>query len=277
MKSCHLDRFDAKKYDDMLRANGLEAATYLDFSASHRRSHFHFFIDADARLYVCFTHRDHELTMKLRGFVPSDLIRSGMVFKKTVKFIPNPNFSRKWVTFTREIELIREVLHAMRRDYFNVGRRRGVAKSDGLEMHGEKLISVTEMSKFVEASNLQNDTDAGHKTRALHRVVRAMHDGECPKCGHLGTSESFYYPRQITNSGPAWSCPRGIHEEFCKCERLVSEACHMCPKCEFTITDTEAEAALKEFQPFMKPNYEIFLEWQDNFRKKSKETTEASE
>jgi len=277
MKSCNPSRFDTKKYDDMLRANGLEVVTYMYSSDSHRLSRFHFFIDANSRLYVCFTSCDHELTMKILSFAPSGLIRSGIVFKKTVKFIPNPNFSRKWVIYAREIEQMREVLHAMRRDYFNVGRRRGVAKSDGLETHGEKLISVTEMSEFVKASNLQNDADAGHKARALHRVVRAMHDGECPKCGHLGTSESFYYPKEVTNSGPAWSCPRGIHEESCRCERLVREACHMCPKCEFTITDTEAEAALKEFHPFMKPNYEIFLEWREEFQKKSKETAEASE
>ena len=35
------------------------------------------------------------------------------------------------------------------------------------------------------------DTDQRSLARACHRIVRAMHDGHCPECGLLDTSERF--------------------------------------------------------------------------------------
>lgn len=81
--------------------------------------------------------------------------------------------------------------------------------------------------------DLNNDTDSSERARALHRVVRAMHDGECPRCHLLTTSEAMALP-----SGN-----------------------HVCPHCEFTISKGEAQAAMEEFAPHMTRNLAVFEEW----------------
>ncbi|MCC7419409.1 MAG: hypothetical protein IT428_03920, partial [Planctomycetaceae bacterium] len=67
-------------------------------------------------------------------------------------------------------------------------------------------------------NSLNNSIDPADKARALHRVVRAMHDGHCPKCGHLGPSETF------------WVCAFS----------LLGPGSHKCPECGFFITAEEA-------------------------------------
>lgn len=74
---------------------------------------------------------------------------------------------------------------------------------------------------------------SAERARALHRVVRALHDGHCPNCGALFELE--------------------------KARRTDGERC--AEDCGFYITHEEADAALKEFQPYMKKNVDIFLEW----------------
>ena len=81
------------------------------------------------------------------------------------------------------------------------------------------------------------DVDAGHKARALHRITRAMHDGHCPKCGHLGPSERFYDET------------RG----------------HVCPKrgCGFIVTHEESRKALDAFRPFLAKSFDIWEQWKN--------------
>jgi hypothetical protein len=86
------------------------------------------------------------------------------------------------------------------------------------------------MGQIAEDCNL--DVERGERARALHRVVRAMHDGHCPKCGHLAPSTAF-------------------DEEWR----------HRCPSCFFTITREEAEAALAEFRPYLNKSVEVFEAW----------------
>lgn len=85
-------------------------------------------------------------------------------------------------------------------------------------------------------AELNNDTDHSERARALHRVVRAMHDGECPKCHALHSSADM--TRYIYAGGG-----------------------HRCPTCAFTITAAESEAALEEFAGFMDKNLAVFEEW----------------
>ena len=80
-------------------------------------------------------------------------------------------------------------------------------------------------------SDLNHDHD---EARALHRVVRAMHDGECPKCHRL-------HPAEVMLVGP----PMG----------------HQCPSCGFSISTAESEAALAEFGKFMDANLAVFEKW----------------
>lgn len=70
------------------------------------------------------------------------------------------------------------------------------------------------------------------RARALHRIVRAMHDGNCPQCGAL-------VPAEHMRDGAT------LH----------------CRACGFTITPEEQAAALAEFAPFMKKNVEVFNQW----------------
>lgn len=72
------------------------------------------------------------------------------------------------------------------------------------------------------------------RARSLHRVVRALHDGHCPSCGAIVDSREVQSPM------------------------ILGEKC---PKCGFYITTEEAAAAMKEFEPVMKKNLEIFEAW----------------
>lgn len=73
------------------------------------------------------------------------------------------------------------------------------------------------------------------RARSLHRVVRALHDGHCPRCSAIFPAEHA--------------------------ERIGFETC---PECGFKITNEEAAAAVKEFAPVMRKSLEIFEEWRRN-------------
>jgi predicted RNA-binding Zn-ribbon protein involved in translation (DUF1610 family) len=79
------------------------------------------------------------------------------------------------------------------------------------------------------------------QARALHRVVRAMHDGHCPNCGYLAASDLFV--KHISSGS----------------ERLTD---HVCPHCGFTVSDAEAKEALAQFAPFLQKSVVLFKEWQ---------------
>jgi hypothetical protein len=86
------------------------------------------------------------------------------------------------------------------------------------------------MGQIAEDCNL--DVERGERARALHRVVRAMHDGHCPNCGCLASADRFDDGHQ-----------------------------HRCPDCHFAITREQAEAALQEFRPFLQKSLEVFEDW----------------
>lgn len=69
-------------------------------------------------------------------------------------------------------------------------------------------------------------------SRALHRVVRAMHDGECPECHNLFSSGEM-------------ETPDG----------------HQCPACAFKISRAESAAVLELFAEYMDRNLEVFKRW----------------
>lgn len=73
------------------------------------------------------------------------------------------------------------------------------------------------------------------KARALHRVWRALNDGDCPSCHrHCAATE-------IVRS------PIGIE----------------CPHCGFYVTHGEIEDIEKMFAPAMNAAVEIFLKWRN--------------
>lgn len=87
--------------------------------------------------------------------------------------------------------------------------------------------------------NLDHD-----EARALHRIVRAMHDGECPKCHAVYSSDQMRFRELVTYGfqGPATTGWR-------------------CPNCLFEITDKEATEVFRIFAPFMERNLAIFEKW----------------
>jgi len=124
-----------------------------------------------------------------------------------------------------------------------------------------------------EGLNLDHD-----EARALHRVVRAMHDGECPKCHTLHDARDMlqYDTPQIrcTKCGKTSAenkqkyCGKGDNKDNeHRWERMPRPAidakivAHVCLKCGFRITAEESAAALAEFGKFMDRNLEIFEQW----------------
>lgn len=95
------------------------------------------------------------------------------------------------------------------------------------------------------AQELALDIDA-EGAGALHRVVRAMHDGYCPKCGYLAGAHRFVIAEPVGD------------------EVRQMELRHQCPACGFTITKDEAEAALALFQPIFSKSVEVFEQWRQN-------------
>jgi len=84
------------------------------------------------------------------------------------------------------------------------------------------------------------------EARSLHRVVRAMHDGECPKCHRVYPAEAMRVTKQ---------------------EHLPPESRigWRCPGCGYKIKQKTGEAALKTFGILMDKNREIFDAWAKEF------------
>lgn len=103
-------------------------------------------------------------------------------------------------------------------------------------------------------SELNLDHD---EARALHRIVRAMHDGECPKCHAVHQSDKMrFYDVDIID--PFVRPPLTTYRD----------SGWRCPSCKFQINDAEAKGALQLFAPFMERNLSIFEKWRANLKAK---------
>lgn len=124
-------------------------------------------------------------------------------------------------------------------------------------------------------SELNLDHD---EARALHRIVRAMHDGECPKCHTLSDSRRMLqYDTPQVRCSKCGKTSKENKQKYCgdgsdkdnghRWEPMPLPAhnavliAHVCPQCGFRITVEESSAALEEFRPFMERNLEIFEKW----------------
>jgi hypothetical protein len=94
------------------------------------------------------------------------------------------------------------------------------------------------------SESLNLDVSSDH-ARALHRVVRAMHDGNCPKCGYLASS-------------PMFEADHPVHR---RPDDPIQGSGHRGPRCGCTISGPEAAAALQAFRPYMLANLEVFEQW----------------
>ena len=105
----------------------------------------------------------------------------------------------------------------------------------------------------VDPDHLNLDVSA-EQARALHRVVRAMHDGHCPSCGYLGPAELFMRDAQHD-----WR--KGGNPPVCPIPNDPEDGWHECPVCHFAITESQARAALKAFRPHLQLSLEVFEQW----------------
>lgn len=99
------------------------------------------------------------------------------------------------------------------------------------------------MAKHADEHFLDVDFEVA---RSIHRVVRAMHDGECPRCHRL------FQPQSVVADRGAYSFASDPKED------------KRCPNCGFAITRDEIDAALAQFAPVMDKNLEIFEQWRAN-------------
>lgn len=91
----------------------------------------------------------------------------------------------------------------------------------------------TERSAYAVEHGLDVDFETA---RSIHRIVRAMHDGECPKCHTL-----FESRHMVSLSGD-----------------------EVCPACGFTITHEESQAAMQTFAPVMERCLKVFERWRSS-------------
>jgi hypothetical protein len=76
--------------------------------------------------------------------------------------------------------------------------------------------------------NLCLDTDVLNKARALHRVWRALNDGDCPKCHHAVAATDVIRPQ--LKDGVWLKCPNDecgfyvLGEEITEIERMFAPA-----------------------------------------------------
>jgi len=79
------------------------------------------------------------------------------------------------------------------------------------------------------------------RARALHRVWRALNDGDCPKCHKYHPASEMIRYHKIVND-PTFKAIE-------------------CPSCGFHVTENEIEAIEKMFAPAMDAAVAIFIEW----------------
>lgn len=87
----------------------------------------------------------------------------------------------------------------------------------------------------VDASPIGSEPTPFEKARAIHRVIRSMHDGHCPDCGHLDESDKF---------------------------RAGGD--YMCPECEFFIPHELATRGIMLFNKYLKNSVAIFNQFRKN-------------
>lgn len=88
------------------------------------------------------------------------------------------------------------------------------------------------------------------EARALYRVVCAMRDGHCPKCGFLGTASEFAKPG------------------------VLQSVDHVCPHCGFEVTQSEEEDALDASRSILAKSTKIFEDWTIRNNKAKQSTNE---
>ena len=66
------------------------------------------------------------------------------------------------------------------------------------------------------------------KARALHRVWRALNDGDCPKCHQYRSATEMFRGHEFLSDAPAIACPscnfHVTHQEIAEIEKMFAPA-----------------------------------------------------
>lgn len=119
----------------------------------------------------------------------------------------------------------------------------GLSRDEVDQIVATGIAKIEQRLAALESPATNLNLDVSHEvSRALHRIVRAMHDGHCPRCGYLGPSKEFekHYERAPGN---------------------LAIIDHICPKCLFTVSHEAADAALVLFRPVLNKSLAIFERW----------------
>jgi len=87
------------------------------------------------------------------------------------------------------------------------------------------------------------------QARALHRVWRAMNDGDCPKCHKYHQATAMIRHRKL---------PPQLDKVFVTVEPIIE-----CPSCGFLVTENEIAEIEKMFAPAMDGAVKIFEDWRE--------------
>lgn len=95
------------------------------------------------------------------------------------------------------------------------------------------------------------------EARALHRVWRALNDGDCPKCHkhHPATSMIRNY---VSTNPPGSNKP---FKPFVDPPTRSTQGCIQCPSCGFLIYGDEIEEIERLFAPAMDGAMKVFENW----------------
>lgn len=89
---------------------------------------------------------------------------------------------------------------------------------------------------------------ATEEARALHRLVRAMHDGHCPNCRTLTGANAMLKHEPLDPRAQGFAERRHGHQ---------------CPGCGFAITQEEEDAILEQFAPVYAENLKVLARWRE--------------
>lgn len=108
-------------------------------------------------------------------------------------------------------------------------------------------------SSHLDMPHLHLDTSL-EKARALHRVWRALNDGDCPKCHRHFQAARMYRP--VDSHGN-----EGV----------------MCPACKFHVTGKEIDKIEKLFAPAMDGCVAVFEKWREEESRQNEAKVKVNE
>lgn len=164
-------------------------------------------------------------------------------YENFVRLIPYRDFDALFKAHETLVKRVNSVIEKLEQYKRAMISRQDFAEAAAIK---DALQLIKPLSQPEEAATgnslLNHDHD---QARSLHRIVRAMHDGECPACHEVHDSSEMWRTSLLLNLP----------------DNVVAPSGWQCPACGFHITEAEGEAIFQIFAPFMTKNLEVFRDW----------------